>query len=180
MYPAGMVAEEWAGWVRRWGTDIDDAARRLMDGFQALYGFPHGENSVRWATGTDLDDARRLADDPLMPRAMAAFYTVIAEVSLPDVANGYFIHPASSVLAQRDLIGYVFLPESDDPHGLLIGSDGGGIQCVADWSGAVHRSTTATLDGEFRQVAETVEQFLDLVRHAVIRFVDHNNVTPCL
>ncbi|MEV6182319.1 hypothetical protein [Streptomyces sp. NPDC052015] len=61
---------------------------------------------------------------------------------------------------------------ADDPHGLVTGSNGGGLLYVADWGGAVHRSRAAsTDDGEFDKVADDLPQFLDRLRRCVTRFV---------
>ncbi|MBB2943667.1 hypothetical protein FB565_003396 [Actinoplanes lutulentus] len=168
--------EQWCDWVRHWATDIDAAVSSMMATFEADYGYPAGVNEVRWATAGDRVDAERYRSDPLASGPMADFYTVVAEVSLPDVGNGIFIHSAASALALRDEIGYVFLPRADDPHGLLIGSTGGGIQFVMDWAGCVHRSISASLDGDFEQVACTTEQFLTQLRYAVSEFVTDNRI----
>ncbi|GAA1656797.1 hypothetical protein [Actinoplanes couchii] len=150
--------EHWSSWVRQWATDIDTATRDMTATFEATYGYPAGVNEVRWATADDRTDA-----GPLAP--MAGFYQVVAEVSLPDVGNGIFIHSAQSALAQ-----------TEDPHGPVIGSTGGGTQFVLDRDGRVHRSVGASLDGDFVPVADSVEQFLSRLRHAVTEFVRHNRI----
>jgi hypothetical protein len=169
--------EQWRAWVQQWATDIDAATSSMMATFETDYGYAAGVNEVRWATAVDRVDAERYGRDPLASEPMADFYKVVAEVLLPDVGNGIFIHSAASVLALRDEIGYVFVPRADDPHGLLIGSTGGGTQFVMDWGGCVHRSIGASLDGDFEQVACSVEQFLSRVRYAVTEFTtDHRIV----
>jgi hypothetical protein len=164
------------GWIRQWATDVDAAASRMTATFETVYGYPPGVNEVRWAGIGDRVPADRYRRDALSSPWMADFYGIVAEVCLPDVGNGYFIHSAASALALRDEIGYVFLPHADDPHGLVIGSTGGGMQFVADWSGAVHRSVAATLDADFEPVADSVERFLHRLRHVVIEFVDSRRV----
>ncbi|MGE6738420.1 hypothetical protein ACQKIP_47065, partial [Streptomyces sp. NPDC059900] len=90
-----------------------------------------------------------------------------------DVGNGYFIHSARDVLHRVAEEGYVFIPLADDPHGMVIGSDGGGILFVADWGGAIHRSQTASSHAaEFDRVAEDFPEFLDLIRRSVVRFAE--------
>ncbi|MEU4625195.1 hypothetical protein AB0G04_35130 [Actinoplanes sp. NPDC023801] len=169
--------EQWRHWVRQWATDINAATSSMMATFETDYGYAAGANEARWATAADRIDAERYGRDPLASEPMADFYKVVAGVSLPDVGNGIFIHSAASVLALRDETGYVFLPEADDPHGLLIGSTGGGTQFVMGWGGSVHRSIGASLDGDFEQVACSAEQFLSRVRYAVTEFItDHRIV----
>jgi hypothetical protein len=70
----------------------------------------------------------------------------------------------------------VFVPYADDPHGLVVGSTGSGTQIVVDWGGRVHRSIGASLDGDFEPVADSVEQFLSQLRHAVAEFVGNNRI----
>jgi hypothetical protein len=173
---ADSDGEQWDGWVRRWATGINTAASGMMASFEAHYGYPPGDNEVRWATADDRVDAERYGRDRLAPSPMAGFYKIVAEVSLPDVGNGFFIHRASSALALRDEIGYVLVPGADDPQGLVIGSTGGGAQFVLGRGGRVHRSIGASLDGDFELVADSVEQFLSRVRHAVTEFIENNRI----
>jgi hypothetical protein len=92
---------------------------------------------------------------------------------LPDVGNGYFVHAARDVLDRLAEEGAVFIPEADDPHAIMIASNGGGILYVADWGGSIHRSQTASLDeAEFDKVADDLPQFPDHIRRCVVRFVD--------
>jgi hypothetical protein len=173
---ADSDGKQWDDRVRRWATGIDAAASGMTATFEAAYGYPPGVNEVRWATADDRVDAERYGRDTLASSLMAGFYKIVAEVSLPDVGNGLFIHRASSVLALRDEIGYVFVPYADDPYGLVVGSTGGGAQFVVDWGGCVHRSIGASLDGDFEPVADSVEQFLSRLRYAVTEFVENNRI----
>ncbi|SDS44525.1 hypothetical protein [Actinoplanes derwentensis] len=173
---AGGVGEQWDGWVRQWATDIDAAAGGMVATFESDFGYPAGVNEVRWATADDRADAERYGLDPLTVPPMADFYRIVAAVSLPDVGNGLFIHRASSALALRDEIGYVFVPGADDTHGLPVGSTGGGDQFVVDWGGAVHRSIGASLDGDFVRVADSIEHFLARLRYAVTAFTEDNRI----
>lgn len=173
---ADSNGDQWRDWVRHWATGIDTAASGMMATFEADHGYPADVNEVRWATAEDRVDAERYGSDPLASEPMADFYQMVAEVSLPDVGNGIFIHSAASVLALRDEIGYVVVPEADDPHALLIGSTGGGTQFVMDRGGCVHRSIGASLDGDFEQVARSAEQFLSRLRYAVTEFATNKQI----
>ncbi|MFE3855213.1 hypothetical protein ACFXPN_29275 [Streptomyces griseorubiginosus] len=103
---------------------------------------------------------------------LLTFYESIGEVVLPDVGNGCFIHSARDVLDRLAEDGAVFLPEADDPHGMVIASNGGGNLYVADWGGAIHRSRTASMeDAKFDKIADSVPEFLDHMRNCVVRFV---------
>jgi hypothetical protein len=163
-------------WVRQWARDIDDAMSTMTATFEVDHGYPPGVNEVRWADADDRADAERYGHDAMSSVEMTAFYQVVAEVSLPDVGNGVFVHSAASALALRDEVGYAYLPAATDHHGLVIGSTGGGTQFVQDWGGRVHRSVGASLEGDFKQVADSAEQFLEHLRHAVTEFVTRNEV----
>ncbi|GIG01127.1 hypothetical protein Cci01nite_62200 [Catellatospora citrea] len=173
---AGIGSARRADWIRRWAAEVDTAAARMVATFEAVYGFPPGANEVRLAGVGDRVAADRYRDDPLAAPWMADFYAVVAEVSLPDVGNGYFIHSAASALGLRDECGYAFLPHADDPRGLVIGSTGAGVLFVADWGGAVHRSVAASMDADFEPVADSVEHFLHRLRQVVHEFVDSGTV----
>jgi hypothetical protein len=56
--------------------------------------------------------------------------------------------------------------------GVFFASDGGGIQYAIATGGTVHRSTAATRAGDFEPVAADLQDFLDQLRRAVIRFVE--------
>ncbi|MFJ8827628.1 SMI1/KNR4 family protein [Streptomyces sp. NPDC102467] len=145
----------------------------MVSTFEETHGFAPGGNEVRVADADDRCAARDYARESLGFDDLLTFYESIGEVVLSDVGNGYFIHSARDVLHRLAEEGYVFIPEADDPHGMVIGSDGGGILFVADWGGAIHRSRTASLDeAEFDRVANDLPEFLDLLRRSVARFVE--------
>ncbi|MFE5403208.1 hypothetical protein ACFQ9Z_18085 [Streptomyces sp. NPDC056580] len=57
-------------------------------------------------------------------------------------------------------------------HGLVIGSNGGGLAYVAGPDGAVYRTGTASLDApELDKVADDLRQFLELLEHSLTRFI---------
>lgn len=161
-----------AAWLSRWRVEITDAVNGMMSTFEETHGFAPGANVVRVANEDDLCAARDYARLSLGFDDMRLFYESIGEVALPDVGNGYFIHSPRTVLAEVAEEGYVFIPEADDPHGTVIGSDGGGLLFVADWGGVIHRSRTASPEvGEFDRVADDLPEFLDLLRRSVVHFV---------
>lgn len=141
--------------------------------FEEKNGYEPGTNEVRTAGEEDVravhDDARELEGF----EDLLTFYESIGEVVLPDVGNGFFVHSARDVLHRLAEEGPVSLPEADDPHRVVIATNGGGILYVADRGGAIHRSRTASLDSaEFDKVADNLPQFLDHVRRYVVRFVE--------
>lgn len=157
-------------WLPRWCADLSATLAELVATFEDRFGYPPGVNRVR---PTDLQDrvfADELGRDMLTSASVAAFYQVVGEVEMPDIGNGYFLHPARDVLRTYQAEGAVFIPNAHDPHGMVIGSDGGGILFVADWGGAIHRSRAASVDSGFDQVADALPDFLDLLLQSAIRF----------
>ena len=94
----------------------------MTETFETRYGFNPGVNEVRFADDEARKAVRQYGGDSLAVQEMAALYNVIAEVSLPDVCNGYFIHPADTVMQHLEQHGYVFLPMADDPRLKSLGS----------------------------------------------------------
>ena len=142
----------------------------LVATFEDRFGYAPGINQVR---PTDLQErlfAEELGRDMLTSTSVAAFYQFVGEVVMPDVGNGFFIHSARDVLRSYQAEGAVFIPNADDPHGMIIGSDGGGNLFVADWGGAIHRSRAASVDSGYDQVADALPDFLDLLCRSAVRF----------
>ncbi|WP_157441540.1 hypothetical protein [Actinoplanes awajinensis] len=99
-----------SAWVRRWRDDMRALAERINGGFQERYGFAPGEHRI---SGPAADE-----EWPGVPEDLSIFYSVVGEVSLPDVHVGYWVHRPS-------LDGF---PEalSDGRRIVVFGTDGGG------------------------------------------------------
>ncbi|MEV5784627.1 hypothetical protein AB0L42_27005 [Streptomyces sp. NPDC052287] len=162
-----------AAWLSRWRDEITGAVNSMMSNFEETYGYEPGTNEVRAAGEEDLRGARDYGREVLGFEDLLTFYESIGEVVLPDVGNGCFVHPARDVLRRLAEEGPVFVPEADDPLGMVIASNGGGVLYVADWGGAIHRSRSASLDdAQFDKVADDLPRFLDDVRRCVVTFVE--------
>ncbi|WP_395297276.1 SMI1/KNR4 family protein [Kitasatospora hibisci] len=156
-------------WLSQWRADVTAAVTSMTSTFEATHGYPPGVNEVRIATDVDKPSSGR-DGEALATYGLAAFYESIGEVVLGDVGNGYFVHSAHDVLQRFVEEGPVVIAESE--RGLVFASDGGGIQYVIDQQGAIHRSTTASLDTcELDKVAHSLSEFLDLMRRLVTSFV---------
>lgn len=60
----------------------------------------------------------------------------------------------------------------EEPRGLVIGSNGGGLCYVTGPSGVVYRTRTPSPDGpEPDRVADDLRQFLELLEQSLTRFV---------
>jgi hypothetical protein len=140
--------------------------------FERRHGFPPGTNEVRPADHDDRVAARTLAQVSLTPAGLVTFYDTIGDVTWEDVGNGYFIDPARDVLLQLREHGPLGIGADQKAHGLVIGSNGGGLSYVMDSDGAVHRTRTASLDHpQLDKVADDLRQFLELLERSLTRFV---------
>jgi hypothetical protein len=140
--------------------------------FERRHGFPPGTNEVRPADDDDRVAARTLAQVSLIPADLVTFYDTIGDVTWEDVGNGYFIDPARDVLLRLREHGPPGIGADQKAHGLVIGSNGGGLSHVMDSDGAVHRTRTASLDHpQLDKVADDLRQFLELLERSLTRFV---------
>ncbi|MFE1589101.1 SMI1/KNR4 family protein [Streptomyces sp. NPDC058737] len=140
--------------------------------FENRHGFPPGTNEVRPADHDDQAAARGLAQVAHSPSDLVTFYGSIGEVTWADVGNGYFLDPAIDVLQRLQEYGIVDARTDGKVHGLVIGSNGGGLAYLAGLDGAIYRTRTASLDEpELDRVADDLRQFLELLVHFLTRFV---------
>lgn len=153
-----MALEDLGDWVDR----ANVITRVALQGFADRFGYEADVNEIRLADATP-------ALDPRLPPAVAEFFSVVDEVSWPDIWNGYFIGPAGSVVERL---------QEDDPSSVLIGSevhkvvfigsDGGGAYFVIDLTagGAVLQVVEGfveqgVLQGDVRRVAADLNEFLE-------------------
>ncbi|GAA0964188.1 hypothetical protein [Actinocorallia libanotica] len=91
--------------------------------FEAAFGYPPGENRLVAAS----PEAGRAAAEALAaagaPAELVEFYGRVAELAMPDVANGFFIHPVEDVL---DGAQPTRLTGAAEDAITVFGSDGGG------------------------------------------------------
>ncbi|MEV7145381.1 SMI1/KNR4 family protein [Streptomyces sp. NPDC093084] len=139
--------------------------------FEHRHGFPPGTNQVRPADQDDQAAARTLAQVTPTPTDLVTFYESIGDVTWADVGSGYFLDPAGDVLMRLQEYGVVDVGTDQKAHGLVIGSNGGGLIYVAGPDGAVYRTRTASLDEpEIDKVADDLRQFLELLERSLTRF----------
>ncbi|MCF1593732.1 SMI1/KNR4 family protein [Streptomyces muensis] len=141
--------------------------------FEHRHGFPPGINEVRPADHDDRAAARTLVQVSLIPADLVTFYDSIGDITWEDVGNGYFIAPASDVLLRLQEYGPVDIDADEKAHGLVIGSNGGGLSYVAAPGGAVYRTRTATLDEpELDKVADDRRPLLGTGASSAVRAGD--------
>ncbi|MFC6566037.1 SMI1/KNR4 family protein [Actinoplanes utahensis] len=117
--PAGGLEDAWVG---RWRDDMRAGLAGLLGRFEARFGFPPEEHEVAGPVSEEqLAGLAELHGDGL-PADLVTFHRVVAEVDLPDVENGYWIHspplPGEDPGHPRRL--------TDGRRVVVFGSDGGG------------------------------------------------------
>nr|WP_238426875.1 SMI1/KNR4 family protein [Streptomyces adustus] len=159
-------------WLASWTDRVTGALTAMTGEFEHRHGFPPGANEVRPADSDDQAAARALAQASLIPADLVTFYDSIGDVTWADVGNGYFLDSASDVLLRLQEYGAVDVGADQKVHGLVIGSNGGGLSYVVGPDGSVHRTRTASLDEpELDKVADDLRQFLELLERSLTRFI---------
>ncbi|WP_393071559.1 hypothetical protein [Streptomyces sp. LN704] len=158
-----------ADWLTNWQREITAMLEQTLARFETAYGYPPGDNDVLVADDQSRAAAAQL-EDAAVPAALVTLYSSIAELQLPDIDHGYFIHSPDLVLDHLTEYGPVRL--TDHRTGIVFGSDGGGILFALDQGGQVHRSTTASWFDDFEPTAPTLTQFLEQLHRATAVFTD--------
>ncbi|MFD0369704.1 hypothetical protein [Streptomyces sp. NPDC127114] len=148
-----------AEWLRGWCGQANSTLAKLVHSFQARHGFEPGSNVVVLATEESHQATDALVELTPIPSDLTTMYWVIDEVSLPDVENGYFVHPASLVADHFREYGAVQI-NGEEPA-LVFASDGGGHLFALAGSGRVWRSTTASWFDQFDLAAASLQEFFD-------------------
>ncbi|WP_329596010.1 hypothetical protein OIE43_00310 [Streptomyces pseudovenezuelae] len=148
-----------AEWLRCWCEQADAALARLMASFQARFGFEPGSNEVVLASEESHQATDALVELTPIPSDLTTMYWVIAEISLPDVENGYFVHPASLIADHFREYGAVQI--GGEEPALVFASDGGGHLFALAGSGRIWRSTTASWLGQFDLAAAGLQEFFE-------------------
>nr|BFD87033.1 hypothetical protein StreXyl84_64340 [Streptomyces sp. Xyl84] len=159
-----------ADWLAVWQREISTMLDQMLALFETAYGYPLGDNGVLMADDESRSAAAQLQSTAAVPAALVAFYSSIAELRLPDIGHGYFIHSPDLVLDHLTGNGPVRL--TDHSTGIVFGSDGGGILFALDQAGQVHRTTTASWFDDFEPEAPALRQFLERLHRAVADFTD--------
>ena len=148
-----------AEWLRGWCEQADSALAKLMASFQARFGFEPGSNKVVLASEESHQATDALVELTPIPSDLTTMYWVIDEISLPDVENGYFVHPASLVADHFREYGAVQI-DGEEPA-LVFASDGGGHLFALAGSGRIWRSTTTSWLDQFDLAAFGLQEFFE-------------------
>ncbi|MFE5537442.1 hypothetical protein [Streptomyces sp. NPDC056492] len=158
-----------ADWLTNWQREMTAMLEQTLACFETAYGYPPGDNDLLLADDQSRAMAARL-EEAAVPASLLTFYSSIAELQLPDIDHGYFIHSPDLVLDHLTEYGQVRL--IGHHTGIVFGSDGGGILFALDHSGQVHRSTTASWFDDFEPAAPTLAQFLEQLQRLTAVFTD--------
>lgn len=118
-----------------WSDRVRRSSEQFLERFEERYGYPPDVNVV--VTGTGQGGSKlslELGPDIQVPPSIVEFFNVVEEVSLPNVRNGYFLGPATSVAAKHAEKYPRWLELGGRRVEILtIGSDGGGALYVGEW-----------------------------------------------
>ena len=176
-------------WLDEWRVSVTALLAGLLGSFSQRFGFEPGVNAVGPPASAGAL-ASLAALRPAPARELLLFYESIGEVSLPDVGNGYFIHPPGLVAGQAQAGGLRRIGPPFDVDVVAFASDGGGALYAlpAAGTGPVYRSRDcALLDGVgaasaggVETVAGDLREFLQHLELAVETFSRTGGLTDLL
>jgi hypothetical protein len=169
--------------VAEWKAAVRAQLDQLGAVFEQRFGFPFDEES------NFVSDAEKAVPaggaETALPPDLAQFYEEIGEVSLPDINNGYFIHPAARLPAAADW----GLPTRVDVESIgdvaTFGSDGGGgFLCMERRTGSIYHLPPGELVGGVysgglggpRKIADDFPSFLQRLLVVIREFVTSGTV----
>lgn len=176
-----------AQWLTEWSRALRVEAHRAMNEVVAIYLVDYDDPRIGPpSTSAELRDlATHL---PWTPLALRELYRLVGPISLPDIANGYFIHEPASLVGTGDgnqRVDVVDRPDGRREQLVVFGSDGGGALYGLSVTGSVYRLRgVAYLDGVydgstggFAVVAHDLPAFLEKLLHAVTAFARDGTIT---
>jgi hypothetical protein len=171
-------------WLAAWRASMAAEAGQLLETFQSRFGFEPGRNRLGPpAAGQALASLQAIVPRPAAD--LIDFYRWIGQVSLPDVGNGYFIHPAGRVARQAAGAEPRRIGPPHELDVLVFGSDGGGALYAlpAAKPGPVYRLRECSikdgiaLAGNIQIIAVDYRAFLQRLQIAVETFAATGHLT---
>ncbi|MFG3604653.1 hypothetical protein [Micromonospora chersina] len=174
-----------------WAEAIEAAVERALRDVVSRYPFEPDEHTVG-APASESDLAALRQRLPWIPDDLLAVVRWVGEVSLPDIANGYFMFSPSyiqGVLYHDDGIpDRIGEPFDEDVDVVIFGADGGGaLYAVAVGDiGTVYRLRecgyeqgiySGSADFGVTVVAEDLDGFLDALLAVVAAFAVNGRIT---
>ncbi|MFC5005439.1 SMI1/KNR4 family protein [Dactylosporangium cerinum] len=174
-----------------WAEAVEVAVERALREVVSTYPFEPGEHTVG-PPASESDVAALQQRLPWIPDDLLAVVRWVGEVSLPDIANGYFMFSPSyiqGVLYHDDGIpDRIGEPLNEDVDVVIFGSDGGGTLyaiTVGD-VGTVYRLRecgygqgvySGSTSFGVTVVAQNMNEFLDALLAAVAAFAVDGSIT---
>lgn len=112
--------------IDSWIDSMSKLTATLMSDFEARFGYPPDENVILTATPESGAESLQILSAIEAHSDLLDFYSRVEEVSLPDVANGFFISSAEAVVAGIDNWQPVEIVGAFVDTIVVFGSDGGG------------------------------------------------------
>ncbi|MFD7966751.1 hypothetical protein ACFV5J_38815 [Streptomyces zaomyceticus] len=155
------MTREWLDWewVRTWCDQTEPELGRLLQSFETRHGFPPGENVITLTTDESNEATSALVDLTFPPSDLTTLYSLIRDISLPDVDHGYFIH--SPTMTAEHFREYGSVQIAGDGPALVFASDGGGHLFAVAGTGRVWKSTAASWHADFEVAANGIQDFLE-------------------
>ncbi|GAA3247518.1 SMI1/KNR4 family protein [Dactylosporangium siamense] len=183
-----------------WGASIEAATTRAVRDIVSTFPFEPGAHDVG-PPASEAELAELRSRMPWIPDALVAVCRLVGAVSLPDIANGYFMFDPGYILGvlyhHDGLPDRIGAPFDEDVDIVVFGSDGGGAlyaitlgdigtvyrlrECAYDDAGGCYSyDTGASYDTSHvgvTMVAESLDKFLDKLLNAVMAFADDGSIT---
>jgi hypothetical protein len=176
-------------WLDKWRVSVTALLAELLGTFGQRFGFEPGVNAVAPPASAEAV-ASLAALRPAPAGELLFFYGSIGEVSLPDVGNGYFIHPPRLVAGQARAGGPRRIGPPFDVDVVAFASDGGGALYAlpAGGAGPVYRLRDCAIlegvalagTGGAEAVAGDLQEFLQHLKLAVETFTSTGGLTDLL
>ncbi|WP_322767012.1 hypothetical protein [Frankia sp. Cr1] len=139
-----------------WIDEISQLSSDFTRSFEGKFGYPPGENYVRRVKpGLERRSVQLLSSTGIVGDLLD-FYSLVEEVSLPDVGSGFFIHSADSLVdgirggQPTKVAGFI------EDSIIVFGSDGGGALFALNSLGmVVYRLDGGSLVGSVYEVDES-------------------------
>lgn len=134
-------------WLEAWARRTGAFAVTFAEQFESRFGYPPGDHLVEPTPAAAREASANTAG---LPEDLLTFYRHVAEVSLPDLGSGYFVHPVDLTAAgmSGDLPTRITGSRTDSV--VVFGSDGGGALFALSTSdgSTVYRLPPSGVEGD--------------------------------
>jgi len=185
MEAASVLTEDW---LARWATQLETAIARALRDVVSTFPFEPGDHQVGpRSSAAELAGLRERL--PWVPDGLVALQRCVGPISLPDISNGYFLHPVDGLIRRLDHDGgadQIGAPFTNNVDIVVFGSNGGGdLYAIGTEDGLVYRLQDAGyLRGVFRGtergiivVGKDLRDLLERFLAAVAAFAHDGSVT---